>query len=73
MYTYRVRSCWVLELVHAWPPVMQGCMLGSFYRVHASKGRTVLKQLKRYHTKRVDVYFEVVGLMSEHLWSHVAV
>ena len=52
---------------------MQGCMLGSFYRVHASKGRTVLKQLKRYHTERVDVYFEVVGLMSEHLWSHVAV
>lgn len=70
---YRVRSCCIFELVESWPPVMQRCMLGSLHRVHSSKRRAVLKQLKCYHAERVDIHFEIVGLMSEDLRRHISV
>ena len=71
--TYRERSRGVVELVEGRAPVMQGCMLSSLHRIHASKWRAVLKQLEGYHTERVDIHFEVVGLVSEDFRRHVSV
>ena len=64
---------WVGELVEGRPPVMKSGMLSSLHRVHAGKGRTVLKQLEGDHTEGVDINFEVVGLVSEDLRRHVAI
>ena len=73
MMAYRVGHAGIIQLAESRPPVMQCCLLGSLNRVHASKRRTMLQKLESNHTEGVHVHFEVVGLMSEHLWSHVTV
>ena len=39
------------EQLEVWPSLVQRCLAGSLHRVHAHKGRHMLKQLKQDHAK----------------------
>ena len=68
-----VRLGRVIEFVEGRPAVPEGSCLGCSHGVHARKGGHMLKQLVGNHAEGVDVHFEVVGLMPEHLRGHIPI